>query len=375
MKRIGIFGGTFNPVHNEHVALAKFAVKELKLDKLFVLPTYQSPHKAHSGASPEDRLNMLKLAFLGEEKIEVSSFEIDRGEISYSYITAEHFKKEYGAQVFMLVGADMLKDFKTWRYPDRILSAVNLVACQRKGDKADIKKEIKYIKDNFGATVLELDFCGENQSSTKIRTYASLVLSVEDFTPFSVAEYISQKGLYKGGEIEEFVASTLPKKRLVHTANVIVTALKWAKRLGLSEYSVKTAGALHDVAKYKSVNDYENFIVEENMPAPVIHAFLGAFIAEKVLKITDEDIINAIRYHTSGRPNMSNLEKLIFVADMIEEGRDYEGVDALREYYEKDFNSAFLECLKEETLHLKNKKAEIYRLTIDAYEYYLKGEK
>jgi nicotinate-nucleotide adenylyltransferase len=71
---------------------------------------------------------------------------------------------------------------------------------------------------------------------------------------------------------------------------------------------------------------------------------------------------------------MSDLEKLIFVADMVEEGRNYEGVDYLREIYERDFNASFIECLKEETIHLKNKKAEIYRLTLDAYEYYVKGD-
>lgn len=375
MKKIGVFGGTFSPVHSEHVALAKFAVKKLKLDKLFVLPTYLSPHKASTGAPATDRINMLKLAFSGEENIEVSSFEIDRGEVSYSYITAEHFKTEYGCEVYMLVGADMLKDFKTWRYPDRILKAVKMVACQREGDRADINKEIEYIKDTYGATVIELDFCGKSQSSTKIRTYASLSLSVEDFTTKEVASYIKENGLYSGGEVENFVSSVLPKKRLIHTANVIVSALKWAKRLGLKEESVKTAGALHDVAKYLKPEDYEDFNLEKGVPSPVVHAFLGAYIAEKVLKINDEDIINAIRYHTSGRPNMSSLEKLIFVADMVEEGRDYEGVDILREYYEKDFERAFIECLKEETIHLKNKKADIYRLTIDAYEYYVKGDK
>lgn len=374
MNKIGVFGGTFSPVHSEHIALARFAKKQLNLDKLFVLPTYQSPHKKDMGAQPIDRLNMLKLAFKKEEKIEVSSFEIDRGEVSYSYITAEHFKKEYGAEVYMLVGADMLKDFKTWRYPERILNAVTLVACQRDDDRADITKEIEYIKNTFNKAVIELNFCGKAQSSTKIRTYASLSLDISDFTHKKVAEYIKEKGLYSGGELERFVSKTLPTKRLIHTANVYLCALKWAKKLNLDQDSVKTACLLHDIAKYQDASSYKGFTLEKDMPAPVVHAFLGAHIATEVLKINDKDIINAIKYHTSGRPNMSDLEKLVFVADMLEEGRDYEGVDKLRAIYEKDFSSSFIECLKEETIHLKNKKAEIYRLTIDAYEYYVKGD-
>ncbi len=374
MERIGIFGGTFSPVHTEHVALAKTAITKLNLDKLFVLPTFVSPHKSGVSASPTDRLNMLKLAFMGEEKIEVSDFEIKRGEVSYSYITAEHFKSNRSAEIFMLVGADMLKDFKTWRYPERILNAACLVACQREDSKVDLKEEIEYIKNTFHHEVIELDFCGKAQSSTKIRTYASLGLSVEDFTDKKVAEYIKEKGLYKGGEIEKFVSSVLPLKRLVHTANVITTALAWAKRLNIPEEKVKVAGALHDVAKYLDYQDYKDFVLEKGIVKPVIHAFLGAFIAENVLNIKDKDIINAIKYHTSGRPNMSDLEKLIFVADMVEESRDYEGVNYLREIYREDLDKCFIECLKEELLHLKNKNAEIFRLTLDAHKYYVKGE-
>ena len=112
MKKIGIFGGTFSPVHNEHVSLARAGINELGLDALYVLPTNVSPHKKSTGASKADRLNMLKLAFSLDEKVVVSDYEITRGEVSYSYITAEHFKSQYNAEIFMLVGADMLKDFK-----------------------------------------------------------------------------------------------------------------------------------------------------------------------------------------------------------------------------------------------------------------------
>ena len=75
-----------------------------------------------------------------------------------------------------------------------------------------------------------------------------------------------------------------------------------------------------------------------------------------------------------GRADILNFDEIIFISDYIEEGRTYDGVDILREHYQKDFNKCFIECLKEETLHLKNKKAEIYRLTLQAHEYYVKGE-
>ena len=118
MERIAFFGGTFNPVHNEHVLTVAAAVKELKLDKIFIVPTFLPPHKNVSPAKSADRINMLKIAFKGNanlsEKTEISDYEIENGGKSYSFITAEHFRKEYpNARLFMLVGGDMLKDFKT----------------------------------------------------------------------------------------------------------------------------------------------------------------------------------------------------------------------------------------------------------------------
>jgi predicted HD superfamily hydrolase involved in NAD metabolism len=139
---------------------------------------------------------------------------------------------------------------------------------------------------------------------------------------------------------------------------------------------VYLASLLHDVAKYLNPKDYPNANIPYDVPAPVLHAFLGAYVVEHVLGIDDIEVIDAVRYHTSGKPNMSTLAKLIFVADMIEEGRDYLGVEKLRElYYQGDFEKCFIECLKEEVIHLLNKKEYVYKLTLDAYDYYVKDEK
>ena len=152
---------------------------------------------------------------------------------------------------------------------------------------------------------------------------------------------------------------------------MVITALKKAKSLGVDENKVIAAAALHDCAKYIDYNKVKGFSIEKNVPYPVIHQFLGAFIAEKVLGVEDVEVLDAIRYHTSGKPNMSQLGKLIFVADMVEEGRNYEGVDYLRALYEKeDFELCFKECLKEEVLHLINRGEKIYEETLSAYDYY-----
>lgn len=368
---IAIFGGTFNPIHNEHISLAKNSVKELFLDKLFVVPTLLPPHKDTKPLSATDRLNMLRLAFLSEEKIEVSDFEINNGGKSYSYITCEHFRTLYpDANLYLIVGGDMLENFKFWKNPERILKNVKLAVFSREDFAVDFNSEHDYFKKNFNADFIELKYNGKEQSSTEIRVYNKLKLPVSGMTDDKVIEYIKTNNLYSGGKLEQFVIDHLTEKRLIHTANVIVTALKKCKELSLNEEKVYTSALLHDVAKYLDYKSFKDFTLEKDVPSPVIHSFLGGYVAKNILGIQDEEIIDAITYHTSGKPNMTTLGKLIFVADMIEKGRNYEGVDKLREYYKESLDKCFIKCLEEEIVHLLNKKEPIYKKTLEAYEYY-----
>lgn len=369
MKRTGIFGGTFNPVHKDHIAMARAATEKLSLDRLIVVPTFIPPHKEVSLAPAKDRLAMLSLAFSEDENVEVSDYETQRGGKSYTYLTVEHFSGE--GKLFFIVGGDMLADFKTWRYPERILAAAELAAFGRRGFAEDAEKEREYFKKTFGKEFIALTFDGAGDSSTEIRVYNSLGLDISGFTDSRVAEYIKKNGLYAGGAAEKYVRERLPEKRLIHTANVAVCALKKAKETGLSEEKILTAAVLHDCAKYADMKDYPDFTLPEGVPEPVVHSFLGAYIAENVVGVKDEEVLDAIRYHTSGKAKMTTLGKLIFVADMIEKGRDYEGVETLRRKYDEGLDECFKECLKEEVVHLINKKRYIFGETLNAYEYYI----
>ena len=372
MERIIIFGGTFNPVHNEHVKTALSALKELKADKIIIVPTFMPPHKNVSPAKGADRINMLQIAFRDVQNAEISDFEILSGGKSYSYITAKHFKSLYpSAELFMLVGGDMLKDFKTWKNPEQILNALNLAVVSREDYACDYNAEREYFNRVFGKDFALLDFTGKTVSSTEIRTYIALNLKpcgIDD----AVYGYIKENAVYPPDKYQRYILKKLPEKRVIHTANVVATALKKAKELNLDYEKVRLAATLHDCAKYDDYKTYADFVLPKDVPPPVVHAFLGAYVAEKVLGISDAEVLDAIRYHTSGKAGMSTLAKLIFVADMVEKGRDYEGVDILRAEYEKDVESCFRLCLKEEVLHLLNKKQYIYSETLSAYDYYVK---
>lgn len=374
MKKIGILGGTFNPVHVEHVALAISAVSELGLDKLLIMPTYLPPHKNVIPAPATDRVNMLKIAFSGQEKIEISDYEILKEGKSYTYQTVEHFASDGDTELYFIVGGDMLTDFRTWKYPERIMKACNLAVFSREDFFTDYKKEREYFRKTFNKEFVKLSYVGKSASSTKIRVYSAFGLDVSSLTPQGVVDYIKENKLYLGDKYSDFIKTHLPEKRIKHTADVVISALTKVKELGLDKDKVMISATLHDVAKYIDPKTVKGFTLDGEVPAPVVHQYLGAYVAENVLGITDPEILDAIRYHTSGKPEMSALGKLIFVADMVEEGRNYDGVEKLRELFEKeDFEKCFVECLKEEFIHLLNKKQYVYRKTIDAFAYYVKN--
>lgn len=376
MKKIGVFGGTFNPVHSEHVSTAKTAINALKLDKLYVMPSHVSPHKI--GADVVcfcDRFNMLKLAFGEVEKAEISDYEEKKGGVSYTYETLEYFRRENeGAELYFLMGEDMINDFPTWKNPDVISSLATLVFVRRSDDFTggeETEKSIEHIKKTYGAKIIELDFCGSDDSSSKIRVYSKLGLSIAPFTDKRVVEYISKNGLYKGDINYERIKKYLPEKRLIHTAGVILTATLLSKKAGADKQKAELAALYHDVAKYLNPSDYPDFSDPSDGVDSVTHQFLGAYVLKNVFGIKDEEVINAVKYHTTGRKGMTALEKLIFTADAIEPSRSYKNVDYLRRLTYGDFNAGFIEVLKEIYEMLEKSGNKIYYLTKEAYDCYV----
>ena len=248
--RIGIFGGSFDPTHIEHINLVKSAIDSLSLDKLIVLPAHTPPHKrGKTLTSDETRLEICRLAFENIEKVEVSSYEIEKGGVSYTFETCEYFRALYPtAELFWLVGTDMLRDVPSWKNPERILENVTLAVCAR-AEKAEwLSDEQASFYNRFQKNFVVIAYEGKDLSSTQIRIRASAGEDVSEFVGENVANYLKEKGLYEIKGAKDALALEKPSRR-AHSLRVAEMAAKRAPSLGVSEKSAIIASIFHDCAK------------------------------------------------------------------------------------------------------------------------------
>ena len=197
MARIGLFGGSFNPIHSGHINLAVSVMEKLMLDKVIFIPSGLAPHKSSSEyADSADRLEMCRLATEEYESFEVSDYEINKSGKSYSVYTVEHFRKIFpDDELFLMVGSDMLLTFDTWfRYEDILKNAV-LAAVSRNGNDFDeLYKMTKRLSDLGRIVVVNNDAI--TISSSKIRKMIKNNEDIYCYLNRKVVKYIILKNLY-----------------------------------------------------------------------------------------------------------------------------------------------------------------------------------
>lgn len=370
--RVAIFGGAFDPVHIEHVKLVRAAIEQLRLDKVIVMPSFLSPHKQNGGnVSAQERYEMCRIAFRNVHEAEVSDFELLRGETSYSYVTCGWLAERYpSAERFFLVGADMLDYFPRWVRPREILRFVRLAACGR-GVVLTQKEHDKFL-ENFGTDFSEVNFTGKEISSTGLRVALAFPNTDLSALDEEVLAYIEERGLYRFPAYSCALELEKPERR-AHSYRVARMACARARSLGIKEEKALLSAMLHDCGKSLSLEDplLSDFCAPKNVPDAVMHQFSGAFLAEHKFGITDEEILDAIRYHTSGKPDMSPLGKLIFLSDLLEEGRHFEGVAPLRKLFWVDLDACLERALEEQLNYLRRDNKPIFPLTELAYRWIL----
>lgn len=197
MARIGIFGGSFNPIHNGHIHLIKCALNDFSLDRLILVPTALAPHKSSAEYVPaQHRLEMCRLAVSDIEKVQISSFEIDKGGKSYSIDTIEHFCEMYTSdELFLLVGSDMLFSFDKWYCYEKILEKASLCAVSRHGDDIEKLEQCAEKLRKFGQILISHSD-SVPMSSSEIRHFINFGKDFSCYLPKKVVQYIKAHSLY-----------------------------------------------------------------------------------------------------------------------------------------------------------------------------------
>lgn len=196
-KRVGIFGGTFNPPHLGHVEAAKAFVKGADLDTLIIMPAFIPPHKEYlSTVSCEQRLEMCNIAFKDVEKAVVSDLEISRGGKSYTYLTLEELSSE-DVELYFLCGTDMILSMGTWKNPNVIFALANICYIRRESDEKNtvmINERCREYERVYNANVIPIDARVIEISSSEIRENKN---DLSSYLSADLLEYIRKEGLYQ----------------------------------------------------------------------------------------------------------------------------------------------------------------------------------
>lgn len=189
--KVGVFGGTFDPIHNGHLITAQ-AIREIRnLDKIIFIPSYIAPHKLNvNSTSAEHRLNMLKLAIEDNKYFTCSDFELVKEGVSYTIDTLKYLKKEY-QDIELIIGYDNLLEYSSWKNPDEILELAKLVVLKRSWRDKEEKDKYFYLAEIINTPLIEI-------SATDIRERIKNNLPVNYLVPDKVIEYICRLNLYKG---------------------------------------------------------------------------------------------------------------------------------------------------------------------------------
>ena len=367
-KRIGIFGGTFQPIHNGHLLLAEHALKALSLDSVLFVIDRIPPHKEISGgANTEERVALLNLALEENNSFIPETMELKREGKSYSFDTlTELHERMPESDLFFLMGSDMLRSFTTWYNPEGISKLATLVCTERAGQNGGEAETAIDLEHRYGTSVILLDSVSD-LSSTEVRNRVYNAIPIDGLVPPSVAHEIYYRGLYQPDSIRNIytiLKNTISDHRMHHTAGVIETAIRLAHDNHIDTTKARLAALLHDCAKYLPPDELINRSKDSFQIIPVLHAEVGAQLAEEVYGINDPDILHAIRLHTTGDVGMTELDKIIYLADMIEPSRNYPGVEELRSV--SDLNKAVYLALKRTLKYTEESGSAIHPATLRA---------
>lgn len=357
-RRIGVLGGTFNPVHEAHIAMAKGVRRLLDLDEIQLIVAQDPPHKRVEGhVQAECRYEMACLAVQGIEGVYASDIELHRPGKSYTIDTVRELGRLYaGALLYIIVGSDMLQDLPNWHRAEELLREAAFVCVPRQGCSDADAAAAQRLRAQYGADVRMVNLSVPPISSTQIRHQVARALPIRGLMPFGVEQYIYEKGLYLPQELrdmQEKCRAALNTNRYRHTMGVVRMAITLAQRYGIDAEQARLAALLHDCGR--GMDD-----------GALTHALTSERLAREEYGITDDAVLRAIRLHTTLGPGATRLDKVIYIADMVEYGRRFRGVGELRRLAMKNLDAATAKGLFDTITYVKQRGLPVHSDSLTA---------
>jgi len=362
---LAVFGGTFDPIHNGHLAIAEAVLHQFKPQKVLLIPAGSPPHKPGipitSGAH---RYEMMLRSISPIPGLETTMLEIDRKGSSYTIDTIRMLKEACPKDcvIYFTIGQDALLEILTWKDAKTLLKLCQFIAVPRPGYEPEkLQKQAKKLESEYRAKIHILEAPLLEVSSTYIRKCFNTDKPVSALMPKEAEIYARVHGLYNSvtpnlsSEHFEWATSRLKTllspKRFHHTMGVVIEAEKLAKHYGVNVTKARFAALLHDCAKEYGADKKRTLCaqwgieIDEVVAAHIdlAHGLLGAESAKRDYFVTDEEILQAIRFHILGHRDINLLDKIIVLADFIEPYRDYYyPLNEMRELAYVDINKALI---------------------------------
>jgi len=389
--RLAILGGSFNPVHLGHLFLADAVLTGLGYDRIILIPTFQSPFKIGvDGASPSNRIEMLAASIPGDPRMTIDDCEVRRQGVSFTIDTIHEIIARYkpDGKLGLILGDDLASTFEQWQSPMEIAGLVDIIIARRITDD-------NLSLENFPYPYRALNNEIMNVSSQMVRKKISLNENWRYLVPSGARYLIEERFLYgfmggtsapdvqeeyapekeKGKEalaelivrIENDARTSLSASRFMHSRNTALMAWDICCRFELDAQRGYLAGIAHDLCKSMGERELIRLAhadgagsskLEKEKPS-LLHARAAAVLVNRKYGITDDDILEAIRCHTTGSRDMGSLAKAVYVADKIEISRH--GIDPeLRNISRSaDLDALFRAVLDNTVAHLRSREINL----------------
>ena len=384
-ERIGIMGGSFDPIHQGHLRMAQHALKSQQLDRVLMLPSGNPPHKPDITPA-EHRWRMVCAACAGIPGLIPCREELDRTGVIYTVDTLSRLQEKYPkAELFYLIGADMLMRLHRWYRLEDVLHMCTFIVFPRTSvyTPQQLNEERRKLTAQ-GARILLMDMEVLDASSTNARQAIQEGESTPQL-PVAVRQYAQTAGLY-GAEMHipeglhwlDMLFADLTVKRFAHTLAVADTARRLALLHGLDPIKAETAGLLHDCAKCLPLEEMqriarENHLTEDEtilQSTALLHSVVGAYLARTKYGCTDDEVINAILSHTTGKAGMTQLDMAVWLADTIEPTRTpYPLLDKTRMLAGLSLEKAMITSLEGTLQHVRKKGDAVHPATLETLDY------